>query len=369
MMIDKVDVKNFKCFESESVGLHRLNIFAGINGSGKSTIVQAILALVQSHKLKNLEFGELALNGPLVELGTGKDVLFRDSKSNNISIDLSFGDESIGFDAVVPKGETVYYLNLDDFRTAASEKIDNLKLFYISADRLGPRKLYPSGISKLDINPIGNRGEFAPFLSIEHRFHEIENKMLLLEDEQGFIFNKLESQQELWMRRMFESFRQNITELPEVDAISVGYTLNKQIGEHDFFRPSNIGFGVSVVFPIIVAGLLATKDTVLIVENPEAHLHPSAQSLMGEFLARVAFGGAQVLVETHSDHVINGIKIAVLQTDADPKLPKFYAFSRNSEAGRHSIDRITLNASGDFESQPNDFFDQFDKDLRLIYRI
>ena len=47
------------------------------------------------------------------------------------------------------------------------------------------------------------------------------------------------------------------------------------------------------------------------VENPEAHLHPSAQAAMGEFLAISAASGIQVILETHSDHVLNGIRRAV----------------------------------------------------------
>lgn len=73
---------------------------------------------------------------------------------------------------------------------------------------------------------------------------------------------------------------------------------------------TNIGFGISYVLPIIVTGLIAKPDTIMVVENPEAHLHPSAQSKIGQFLAVIAQSGVNVIVETHSDHVINGIQIA-----------------------------------------------------------
>src|ERR1039458_3730849 len=76
-------------------------------------------------------------------------------------------------------------------------------------------------------------------------------------------------------------------------------------------RPSNIGYGLTYAFPLLVAGLCADPGQVLIVDSPEAHLHPRGQSRMGQFLAQAAAPGPQVIVETHSDHVLNGILIAV----------------------------------------------------------
>lgn len=60
-----------------------------------------------------------------------------------------------------------------------------------------------------------------------------------------------------------------------------------------------MGFGLSYALPIVVGGLVAAKDGLLIVENPEAHLHPQGQSNMGQFLAWLAGKGVQVIVETH----------------------------------------------------------------------
>ena len=74
-----------------------------------------------------------------------------------------------------------------------------------------------------------------------------------------------------------------------------------------------MGFGVTYSLPIILSGLIAKEKGLLIVENPEAHLHPAGQSRMGVFLAWLAGKGVQVLVETHSDHIINGIRRAIAE--------------------------------------------------------
>ena len=78
-----------------------------------------------------------------------------------------------------------------------------------------------------------------------------------------------------------------------------------------FHRPIHTGFGLTQVLPLLVAALSARLEDLLLVENPEVHLHPSGQAAMGEFLAEVAAAGVQVLAETHSDHVLNGVRRAV----------------------------------------------------------
>ena len=79
------------------------------------------------------------------------------------------------------------------------------------------------------------------------------------------------------------------------------------------FKPTNVGFGYSYALPILIAGLTAEKGTILIVENPEAHLHPSAQSMITKFLGLVANRGVQVFIETHSEHILNALRVMVVQ--------------------------------------------------------
>jgi predicted ATPase len=132
----------------------------------------------------------------------------------------------------------------------------------------------------------------------------------------------------------------------------------------ELIRPANMGFGFSYALPILVAGLLVPETGVLIVENPEAHLHPAGQSRLGRFLARVAGSGAQVIVETHSDHVINGIRLAAVEDRViDPNAVVMYFFS--DEPG-NSPTAIQLNGRGALSSWPKGFFDQIEEDLGRI---
>ena len=76
---------------------------------------------------------------------------------------------------------------------------------------------------------------------------------------------------------------------------------------------TNVGFGITYALPILVSGLTVSEGGLLIVENPEAHLHAKAQSNMGYFLARMAAAGVRVIIETHSEHIVNGIRRMIVE--------------------------------------------------------
>jgi predicted ATPase len=101
----------------------------------------------------------------------------------------------------------------------------------------------------------------------------------------------------------------------------------------------------------------------LLVENPEAHLHPAGQSKLGRFLARVAGSGVQVVMETHSDHVLNGARLAVANDRtlrARDMLVHYFGESQTSV--------ISVNEKGELDHWPMGFFDQIENDLGGLAR-
>ncbi|HEX6075635.1 MAG TPA: DUF3696 domain-containing protein [Micromonosporaceae bacterium] len=133
----------------------------------------------------------------------------------------------------------------------------------------------------------------------------------------------------------------------------------------DEIRPTNMGFGVSYALPILLAGLLVPQGGLMIVENPEAHLHPTGQSRLGRFLGRVAGSGAQVIVETHSDHLLNGIRLACVDERVlDPSEVLFHFFDEATT----DPTTIRLTQRGGLTHWPKGFFDQLDEDLHRISR-
>jgi predicted ATPase len=133
----------------------------------------------------------------------------------------------------------------------------------------------------------------------------------------------------------------------------------------DFQRPQNVGFGLTQIFPIIVALLAAQVGDMLLIENPEVHLHPRAQQDIGTLIARVAASGVQCIVETHSDHVLNGIRLAVKKGIAWPEDIAIHFFSQD-EKGETSVLSPHVDMSGRLDAWPEGFFDQFDSALSQL---
>ena len=97
------------------------------------------------------------------------------------------------------------------------------------------------------------------------------------------------------------------------------------------------------------------------IENPEVHLHPAGQALMGRFLADAAQSGIQVIVETHSDHVLNGIRRAVKAGRLPAGKVALHFFRTRSTDSPRALSP-TIDGSGNVDVWPEGFFDQFDKD-------
>lgn len=117
-------------------------------------------------------------------------------------------------------------------------------------------------------------------------------------------------QSELWLSHIVRAVELEAKAIPDASVVALRFKEPGFGGE--WTRPANTGFGLSSALPIIVAGLSTDAGGTLLIENPEAHLHPAAQSRMGAFLALVAGAGVQVFVETHSDHILNGIRRAAV---------------------------------------------------------
>lgn len=127
----------------------------------------------------------------------------------------------------------------------------------------------------------------------------------------------------------------------------------------------NVGFGLTQILPIIISCLTAKEGDLLIIENPEVHLHPKGQAMMGEFLAEVANTGVQIIIETHSDHVLNGIRRSVKSKGIDESKVAFYFFN-NRAFNESQIISPQIDENGRIDHWPNGFFDQFDKDISFL---
>ncbi len=148
--------------------------------------------------------------------------------------------------------------------------------------------------------------------------------------------------------------------------------------EHEF-KPQNVGFGISYVLPVLVALLTSIPEDIVIIENPEAHLHPRGQAEMGNLIARAAAYGVQVFVETHSDHVINGIRVAVKKGIVKPEDVNIAFFERKGhdveaeDSTKHKeyyaeVRNIKVDGNGSLSEYPEDFMDEWNNQLMRLMK-
>jgi predicted ATPase len=357
-MICNLRLDGFKRFRSHAFPLRALTILAGMNGTGKTSVIHALLLAREGSRQKQ---GIVKLNGPFgLELGSYEDVL-------NYETPDRF---EIGLFADVDRSETFTFTGAQSDRFAAVHRKYNSGgavlseeprgFQYLSAERLGPRIHQSSAALPLTLLEVGCQGEHTAQLLDDlgativpdARFGaQADDRTPLLKD-----------QTEAWLSRVTRPIQLDTESFPAIGAFSIRF----RTGE-EWVKPTNMGFGVTYALPVIVAGLTAPPGAMLVVENPEAHLHPAGQSQMGVYLATMAAAGLQILVETHSDHVLNGVRRAIGELGV---LNAGDAMIHYFDVDNSIPPQILLFSSGGGVSDwPRGFFDQYQMDVAALTRI
>jgi predicted ATPase len=363
-VIHQLRLQNFKRFEDQSLEIGALTLLSGLNGMGKSSVLQSLLLLRQSYQQRLLESIGLALNGDLVHIGTARDALFEDAKEDKIGFVITFenGNEAtwqFGYD---PEADILGLTSL-----AVPPKTYQSSLFgddfqYLQAERLGPRTSFAmSDFQVRQHRQLGKMGEYtAHFLSI-FRDSEIPNSTLSHPQAKS---SSLLSQVEAWLSEISPGTRIHIIDNPSVDLVSLQYSF----GLSKEYRATNVGFGITYTLPVITAILSAKPGALLLLENPEAHLHPKGQARMGNLLAHAAARDVQIILETHSDHVLNGIRLAVHGGNLNPDAVRLHFFQRRETQGQSISEVISprMNRRGRIDQWPDGFFDEWDNSLAAL---
>jgi predicted ATPase len=360
-VINELTVRNFKKFAQLSVRVAPLTVLTGLNGSGKSTLLQSLLLVRQLGERPGATVVELnGIHG--LALGEALDVLNIDADSAEIDVTIcsSNSDQHL-FRFPVPDGRS---LNL---KVAAPDQPVPEELMgigteftYLSAERLGPRDVFP--VSAVDVTRvgIGEQGQFLAQVLAQHENDQVPEALRHPGTERDGIIT-VRGQVEMWASDIIRPLQITATWPAGLSVSIIRYREPGLLS--DAIRPPNMGFGVSYALPIIVAGLLTRPGALLIVENPEAHLHPAGQSRIGRLLGRIAGSGAQVIVETHSDHVINGIRLAAAEDlTVAPDAVVVHYFGADDPI------TIGITEKGGLTEWPPGFFDQLDDDLGRLAR-
>ena len=366
-----------------------------MNGRGKSTLLQSLLLFAQS-MAKNNTIARLLLSGSLVNIGTFNDVVNIYSRKQKFGLKIQDGKELLsstyGRDDDNPTMAALTDLKVNDQSYFSENSIDtfnknsidnldknsidvsksdmgsnslsmdeaesqrglgvidksNIKMLttfehikYVSADRIGPREYMDR--KPIDNNYLGVKGENLFQVIETHDSNFVEEVREALDEVLGGASVRIETSEQKSIIRLY------------LDSV------NGSAG----FKPMNVGFGYSYVLPVITALLLAENDDVLIVENPEAHLHPAAQARMASLIVKVAHEkNLQIFLETHSDHVINGLRIAVKNGQMDCHDVNVLHFHRETESTKTPVfEQIKMDVQGNMSNYPDEFMDEWTKQL------
>ena len=362
-MLSSLTLKNFKPFENQSFSLKPLTLLTGLNSTGKSSVLQSLLLLRQSSQQDELlDRVGLVLNGDLVSIGTGQDALFKRAKEDVITLKVGMNNDIKGtwtFDCDRQSDiMRISTLSIAD-GSVYNSGLFNDNFHYLKAERIAPRNYFQMSDFKVrQHQQIGSQGEFTThFLSIDE-YKKIPHSQLSHPSAQSDI---LKSQVEAWLGEISPGTRIDIGLHSAMDLVN----LQCSYEDNNSYRLTNVGFGIIYILPIIVAILSAASDTLILLENPEAHLHPRGQSKMGELIALAASCGIQIILETHSDHVLNGIRKAVKYKKLEADKVQINYFERYLKKGQPTTEIITprIYQSGGIDRWPDGFFDQAEKDL------
>lgn len=405
-MLTHLSIENFKSLKNLSMDFGDINVLIGPNNSGKTSLLQTLALLKQS-------VNGFALNGKMAKLGTFKDAVYAHDLNKEMIVSFSFAlrgqhildlcDLSQDFSSFEMRAFScrVVISSLPDGTAYVSESLiltssGKLVAAFSPSDEVGRYPL-PEGFSNVRFDlrgfiPFPSAGdagrvrfletiarsivfEFGDYLQYvssrrgcENRAEAVDSRYKGRPDSVGIYgentipvlahirddenYSEAMGKIQFWLEQFgLAAFVPKFSEGPT-------YSLearNKQTGIQSNIL--DVGFGLNQLIPIIVQSFYATKGSLIMMEQPEAHLHPQAQAKVADFLVDVVKYGNRVLVETHSEHLLLRLQRRIAEKEIDSKKVRVHYFESDAE-GTKMTDMV-LDEKGYFkEPLPRGFFEE-----------
>ncbi|MFJ1426142.1 DUF3696 domain-containing protein [Capnocytophaga canimorsus] len=327
-MVKSINISGFKSLLENYIEFGNLTLLTGLNSSGKSSIIQALLMLEKAYYEKD--------NVLLENHGS-----MRDLKN-------PYQEENIKFDIRIDDAENTIEFCDDDKCLIPNDKLIFPEIIYISANRFGPSINLPIYNNSVRKNKIGKNGENL-IQFIDFYKDEIIDNSLIRDESEGntVLFN---------IRTWLNIISPNIKFDYNIDKKSdTSYAL------FNGYRSTNVGFGLSYSLSVIATLLIGSviKNSLIIIENPEAHLHPRGQVELAKLMSLCANNGNQIIVETHSDHIFDSVRIACKEMEGFNEKVKLHWLELNEKNNSTIISPI-ISKKGRIDEWPQGFFDQFE---------
>ena len=288
---------------------------------------------------------------------------------NFLPVQLVIGDEWTDMDdeiffnerrgALLPEAEAATKYIINYFSKS---------LHYLGPLRASSKSLYPR-FSNSNENSIGLKGENTPEVLERHKGKIIRYIPSSSFETEANITAPIECSLVAAVVDWLGYLGIAVT-IQTVDKGKYGLELGVRIGNSNKINDlTQVGVGVSQVLPILVSGLLAESDTTLIFEQPELHLHPKVQSQLADFFLSLTQLGKQCLVETHSEHIINRIRLRIAEgSEGSPwhDAAKIYFVENKNDSS--TFREIKIDECGSIPVWPEGFFDERHQETESILR-
>lgn len=346
-MINSLFIKDFKSIEEYRFELGGLNLFVGPNSSGKSSAIQALLLACDNARADS----------------TGHKLVCKHMNAPSFKEVRNFITNAKAFTVTVDDVD-MSFTPADDFMTGTmvtqSKGFDAKELGLLTGEVLYLPAARTAELSETRINQdsesnaLGLLGEYVIDYFQNHKDDRIPDAVI--KDRSSLTFS---GQLNYWLKKLTGYGIQVRLDGAEYKVRYIG------VGGKEI-HPHHVGTGVSFITGVLIAGLASCIDSrLLIVENPEIHLHPAAQADIIDFLAMIAGAGSQVMVETHSDHLFNGVRRLLRGKFIEEQTARVFSF-RRADNGTSVIRTVKLNQYGGIDNDEPGLFDQFDRDLAAI---
>ncbi|WP_413737982.1 DUF3696 domain-containing protein [Sodalis sp. RH21] len=409
-MITRLKLDNFKAWRaSGDISLKPVTLLLGENSTGKSSVLQSLLLMKQTaaspDRTVQLNLGGDEVND-FVDMGSFEDLMTQNPKKRKVGIELdTVHDENYCYFAVEygqdsKKSPVVEEMKLSAnaeswFRLARTER-SAFSLYLPGEIRtsLKSRSFAPErgiAFSAEAIAALGESGQQVQDLSLQLRreldaisyLGPLRNKPrrtypwnrtrpgIIGEDGSNAIYALLASAQakknedsndivtnvSRWLKKM------KIADRLEVKQLGAG---NYSVMIHRDGVVANlrdVGIGISQVLPVLVLAYFAPAYSTVILEEPEIHLHPQAQSFLAELFLEVSkTRHVQFIVETHSEHLFRRMQTLVAKRKAMPNQCALYFVARNKSDA--VLKTLEMDSLGRLSNWPNNFFGDVTGEVR-----
>lgn len=398
-MLKELRIKNFKSLkDTGTLEIKPITLLVGANSSGKSSLIQFLLLLKQTVESRDIE-NPLIFNGTCIQLESYRNIIFKNDVNQTLEFEFSFDPFSrLSVPFISP--EVTYYVV---FHEGDGGKVEILRFEVIDTEseepglsilwnneekkydiigksrknlRLDPffrfLRFYPHVIEDIYYRAVSFTRFFdrifskgicylGPLREYPQRYYPVSGAIM---EDVGFKGEKtievlttagedvLQKVQE-WIKNfgMAESIRiKPLKGKTLVEVLLEDSTLEMSFNLYD------VGFGVSQVLPIIAEGFFAPSGSLILIEQPEIHLHPRLQSEMGDLLIDISKSNKKLIIETHSEHLLLRIQRRITEGSLKSDDVALYFFTYTNEGT--TIERIRIDDLGRFENWPPGFFEE-----------